>query len=95
MLTSADKKYIKDTIKAEIEPAMEKNRIQFRNEIEPFFIGLTNDFKAEFKRHTGALQEDFNDKFTLLYEMMQERPTRSEVKNMIDNAFDAHKLLDH
>lgn len=71
MLTKQDKNYI--------NTKLEENRIQFRNEVEPFFQNLTTNFKTEFERHTGALQEDFSDKFKLLYEMLQDRPTRAEV----------------
>ncbi len=68
MLTKTDKKYIEIAIHG-----------HFKKEVEPFFI----DLKKDVERHVGVIHEDFNDKFKVLYEMLQDRPTRSEVKDMI------------
>ena len=83
MLTKQDKNYI--------GKKMDENRIQFRNEIEPFFIDLKNDFV----NHVGAIREDFGQQVRMLAELIQDRPTRSEVKDIVDTAINTHILLHH
>ena len=66
-----DKKYI--------DQALEKNRTQFRDEMEVFFHELTEEHKS----HMTALKEGFQADMKALSELIQDRPAKNEVREMI------------
>jgi len=63
----------------------------FKKEVEPFFLQLSK----EGRDHMTALKEGFQDQVQMLAELIQDRPTRNEVKDMIDGAISTHRLFDH
>lgn len=72
-LDTQDKKYI--------DKALERNRVQFRDEMEVFFRELSK----ENRDHMTALREGFEDQVKMLTELIQDRPTRSEVQTYISD----------
>ena len=77
-LDTQDKKYIDSSI----DKALVKARRDFRDEMEPFFNGLMR----ENRDHMTALIEDSDQKFKALVELIQDRPTRNEVKDLISQS---------
>jgi hypothetical protein len=70
-LDTDDKKYIADEIN--------RSRVQFRDEVEIFFKSLIE----EGKNNMIALKESFQSEVKMLAELIQDRPTRNEVREMI------------
>ena len=77
-LTLQDKKYIDTTIHAAINTSLGN----FRDELIPFFENLSR----ENRDHMVALKESFQHEVALLAELIQDRPTRGEVREMISEA---------
>jgi hypothetical protein len=92
-LTLQDKKYI-DT---SINTAITKSRIEFKNDMLPFFETIMQ----ENRDHMLALKESFQDEVKMLAELIQDRPTREEVRGMIREEVDplrrdlTHHILSH
>ncbi len=70
-LTISDKKYI--------HVAIADSFVKFKNELVPFF----EDLMQQNRDHLTALQQQSREEFRLLNEMIQEKPNRSEVKEII------------
>ncbi len=77
-----------------IDQAMERNRIQFRNEIEPFFQDLQKqnqehlerilaESRKESEHVIGALKEAFKDDVAKIIEIASSRPDRDEVREIV------------
>ncbi len=45
---------------------------------------LIDEFRKDSERYMGALKEGFENQVNMLAELIRERPTRSEVVNMIN-----------
>jgi hypothetical protein len=88
-LTLQDKKYIDTTIS--------KSRIEFKNDMVPFFERIMQ----ENRDHMLALKESFQDEVKMLAELIQDRPTREEVRGMIREEVEplrrdlTHHILSH
>lgn len=86
-LTSQDKTYIRKEIRQEIrseilgleERLKIDNRSFFKNEIEPFFRQIQEEHTSQIQ----AISEGFRDHVKMLAELIQDRPTRNEVHDMI------------
>src|SRR5690348_3078988 len=72
-----------------IDQAMERNRIQFRNEIEPFFKDLNkqNDERMtvlveENSHFMAALKEGFQDQIKAISELVADKPGREEIREI-------------
>lgn len=74
-LTLQDKKYINNTINS----AINKSRAEFKDDMVPFF----NSMMQENRNHMTALKEAFQDEVKMLAELIQDRPTRNEVRDII------------
>ena len=81
-------------IDAVINASMEKNRIQFRNEIEPFFRELQKEnqennerilteSRKESEHIIGSLKEAFKDDVAKVIEIASSRPDRDEVRQIV------------
>ncbi len=75
-LTLNDKKYIDNSVNT----AVNRARIEFRDEIKPFF----EDLMQQNKNHMTALQEQSREELKLLNEIHQDRPTRSEINKKFE-----------
>jgi len=67
-------KYVNDRI----DIAIERERKIFNKDMRVYVDGLTE----ESKRHMTVLKEFFRDEVTGLAELIQERPTRDEVREI-------------
>ncbi|KND47791.1 MAG: hypothetical protein AB197_00915 [Parcubacteria bacterium C7867-002] len=88
-LTLQDKKYI--------DTAISKSRIEFKNDMVPFFERIMQ----ENRDHMLTLKESFQDEVKMLAELIQDRPTREEVRGIICEEVEplrrdlTHHILSH
>jgi len=61
-----------------IDQAMERNRIQFRSDMEPFF----RELQKENRDHMMALKEGFQDQIKAIAELVADKPGREEVREI-------------
>jgi len=76
-LTIEDKQYIEGSIKGAIR---ENNSVIFKQ-----FKSELLQHKKDTEQYMGALREGFTDQVKMLAELIKERPTRSEVVDMIQD----------
>ena len=73
-------KYVDDRI----DRAIERERKIFNEDM----TAHVDKFIDESKRHMGALKEAFHDEVKILAELIQERPTREEVRTIAREEID-------
>ncbi len=89
-LTTDDKQYIEKTITKSIINnngtligQFQKEMGQLRSEFKTDMTKSRLEFQKDSERYMGALKEGFQDQVNMLAELIKERPTRSEVVDMI------------
>ena len=86
MLTTTDRRYIQTTIGQSLNKGLERNRIQFRKEMQEtkkemweFVRGLSEENRS----HMTALKEGFQDQVRSLAELVADKPSREEVREIV------------